>query len=148
MAPMNVRLGAIAVLLLAASLAGCGSSQPSSAVEEASATSQPSTPAASSDAAASTEASSEPTASTEPASPAVAQKEPPQPGNATFKHVDTKPGPKKFTFTETYRVTWTEPKGAAESFLIYGMPDCARYSKKYNEQAVRGPRACRSTSTS
>ena len=70
----------------------------------------------------------------------MAQKEPPQPGNATFKHVSTKPGPKKFTFTETYRITWTEPKGVAESFLIYGMPDCAAVLEEVQREAVRDSR--------
>ena len=126
---MTTRWGAIAVLLLATSLAGCGASQPSSAVEDASATSPPSTAPASTDPSASTEPTTEP-ASSEPESPAVAQKEPPKPGNTTFKHVGTKPGPKKFTFTETYKITWTEPKGAADSFLVYGMEGCPRFSKK------------------
>jgi hypothetical protein len=136
---MTVRMGAIAVLLLAASLAGCGSSAPSSAAEDASATSQASTATGSTDPGASAEPSTEPNTSSEPESPA-ALKVPPKPGNPTFKHVSTKPGPKKFTFTETYKITWTEPKGAADSFLVYGMADCPRYSKKNHRTpcVVRG----------
>ena len=137
--PMTVRTTAIAVLLLTASLAGCGSSQPSSAAEDTSVTPQP-TAVASSDASTSPGASAEPTTSSEPESPPVAQQEPPKPGNPTFKRVDRKPGNEPGVTTETYRITWTEPKGAADSFLVYGMTDCPRYSKKNHDTpcVVRG----------
>jgi hypothetical protein len=126
---VTARAGTVAVLLLAVSVAGCGSSQPSSAVEVA-ATPASSTAVASVEPPASGPPASGPAASSEPASPTAAAKPPPKPANTTFKHVDTKPGPKKFTFTETYKITWTEPKGVADSFLVYGMTDCPRFSKK------------------
>jgi hypothetical protein len=134
------RRGVLAVLLVAVSLAGCGSSQPSSLAEDVSTTPAPSTPVASTDPSASEVASGRPPASSEPATPGVAQREPPKPGRPTFKHVDSKPGPEKYTTTETFRITWTEPKGAAESFLVYGLEDCPRYSKQNNDTpcVVRG----------
>ncbi len=65
---------------------------------------------------------------------------PPKPGNPTFKHVGETPGPAPGTFIEQYRITWTSPKGAASSFLVYGLTVCLRDSVKYDGKAcvVRG----------
>lgn len=130
MTAVSTRAVAVVALLLAVAVSACGSSQPSSAVADD--TSQPgaSNAAASLEPSASAAAASQ--APSEPAATPVAVKgPPPKPGKPTFKRVSSKPGPKKHTFTDTYRITWTEPDGAAEAFLIYGMPDCARESRKY-----------------
>jgi hypothetical protein len=139
MTRMTPRAGAVAALLLAVALAGCGSSQPSSAAEDVSATTAPSTAPASVEPSASAEPPSEEAPSTTPTAVA-ARKVPPKPGNPTFKRIDTKPAAAKGMFTETYRITWTEPDGVADSFLVYGMADCLRYSKQHDGEpcVVRG----------
>ncbi len=42
------------------------------------------------------------------------------------------PGAAQGTFTDTYKITWTEPDGVADSFLVYGLPDCLRDQKKFD----------------
>lgn len=54
---------------------------------------------------------------------------PPQPGAPTFelvKETQIRVG----EFKDEYRITWTEPEGAADSFQIYGMTSCLRESEK------------------
>jgi hypothetical protein len=131
---------AVAGIVFALALTGCGSSQPSSAVEDD--TSQPSATVA--------VASPEPSSSTatssavpsEPAATPVAVKgPPPKPGNPTFKLVKETPGAGG-TSTVEYKITWTEPKGVADSFLVFGLPDCLRYSKAFDNKpcVARGMR--------
>ena len=147
MTAVTTRAVAVVALLLSVAVSACGSSQPSSAVADD--TSQPgasnaaASPEPSASAAAASPAPSEPAAT-----PVAVKGPPPKPGNPTFKRVRTRPGPKKHTFTDTYKITWTEPKGAADSFLVYGLPDCPReYSKKYDGKPCV-VEACRSRSTS
>ena len=136
---MRSRLAAVA-LVLPIALSACGASQPSSAAEDVWATAAAAVTAPPDGPSASVGPASASPAPTPKASPAAARKVPPKPGNPTFKRVDRKPGAAKGTFTETYRITWTEPKGVADSFLVYGMADCLRYSKKYHNEpcVVRG----------
>jgi hypothetical protein len=135
---MRSRLAAVA-LVLPIALSACGSSQPSSAAEDVSATPAADTTPPDDPSAGAPTASASP-GPTPTASTAAARKVPPKPGNPTFKRVDRKAGAAKGTFTETYRITWSEPKGVADSFLVYGMTDCLRYSKKYDNEpcVVRG----------
>ena len=42
------------------------------------------------------------------------------------------PGAGQGTFTDTFEITWTEPDGVADSFLVYGLPDCLRDQKKFD----------------
>ena len=141
MATMTSRVGAIATLLLAVTMTACGASQPSSAVEDD--TSAPKSSATAT-------ASPEPSASAEtpsaevtnpPATPVAAKGPPPKPGNPTFKLVKETPGAGG-SVTQEYRITWTEPKGVADSFRVYGLPDCLRYEKKFDGKpcVVRGMR--------
>ncbi|MBA2382693.1 MAG: hypothetical protein H0V73_11340 [Chloroflexi bacterium] len=54
---------------------------------------------------------------------------PPQPGDPTFdlvKESDLGNG----EFKNEYRITWTEPEGAATDFQIYGVTSCLRESEK------------------
>jgi hypothetical protein len=129
-----------AALLLTVVLSGCGSSQPSSAVEDD--TSQPgasivvASPEPSASAATSAPPPSEPAAT-----PVAVKGPPPKPGNPTFKLVKETPGANG-TSTVEYKITWTEPKGVADSFLVFGLPDCLRYSKAFDNKpcVVRGMR--------
>ena len=130
----------VAGTLFALVLTGCGSSQPSSAVEDD--TSQPTatvavaSPGPSASAAVASPASSEPAAT-----PVAIKGPPPKPGNPTFKLVKETPGAGG-TATVEYKITWTEPKGVADSFLVFGLPDCLRYSKAFDNKAcvARGMR--------
>jgi len=65
---------------------------------------------------------------------------PPKPGNPTFKLVKETPDPATGATTEEYRITWTSPRGAASSFLVYGVTECLRNAKKYDGKpcVVRG----------
>ncbi len=134
------RAAGVAGILLALALSGCGSSQPSSAVEDD--TSQPSAstvatpPEPSAVDTSASPASSEPTAT-----PVAVKGPPPKPGNPTFKLVKETPGAEG-TSTVEYRITWTEPKGVADSFLVFGLPDCLRYSKAFDNRpcVARGMR--------
>ena len=74
-----------------------------------------------------------------PATPVAAKGPPPKPGNPTFKLVKETPGAGGTT-TQEYRITWTEPKGVADAFLVYGLPDCLRDQKKFDGKpcVVRG----------
>jgi hypothetical protein len=139
MARMKPPRGAVGLLLIAVAIGACGASQPSSAVEDD--TSAPTQAAAT--------ASPEPSASAEtpsaevtnpPATPGTAKAIPPKPGKPTFKKVDEVPGDTEGTFKQTFRITWTAPKGVADSFPVYGLPYCLRESKKYNDTpcVVRG----------
>lgn len=138
MGPMTSRAGAVATLLLAVTMTACGASQPSSAVEDD--TSVPTSAAAT--------ASPEPSASAEtpsaevtkpPATPVAVKGPPPKPGNPTFKLVKETPRAGGGA-TQEYKITWTEPKGVADAFLVYGLPDCLRYEKKFDGKpcVVRG----------
>jgi hypothetical protein len=137
---VTARAVASAAVLLSVALSGCGSSEPSSAVEDD--TSQPG--------ASIVVASPEPSASAATASPAPSEAAatpvavkgpPPKPGKPTFKLVKETPGP-GHTATQEYRITWTSPKGVADSFLVFGLPDCLRYSKAFDNKpcVVRGMR--------
>ena len=141
MAAMRSTRGAVGLLLIAMAMTACGASQPSSAVEDD--TSAPTTPAAAT-------ASPAPSASAEtpseeitkpPATPGTAKTVPPKPGKPTFKLVKETPGAGG-SVTQEYRITWTEPKGVADSFRVYGLPDCLRYEKKFDGKpcVVRGMR--------
>jgi hypothetical protein len=134
------RLVAMVSLVLSIAVSGCGSRQPSSAVEDDA--SQPgasivvASPEPSASAATATSAPSEPGPT-----PVAVKGPPPKPGNPTFKLVKETPGP-GHTSTQQYRITWTSPKGAADSFLVFGLPDCLRYSRAYDNKpcVVRGMR--------
>jgi hypothetical protein len=137
---VTTRAVAVVALLLSVAMSACGSSQPSSAVADD--TSQPgasnaaASPEPSASAAAASPASSEPAAT-----PAAVKGPPPKPGNPTFKLVKETPGAGG-TSTVEYRITWTEPKGVADSFLVFGLPDCLRYSKAFDNKpcVARGMR--------
>ena len=129
MAAMTVRFRAAGLLLIAVAISACGASQPSSAVQDD--TSAPTQAAAT--------ATPEPSASAEtpsaevtkpPPTAGTAKTVPPKPGNPTFKKIAEEPGARAGTFKQTYRITWTEPKGVADSFPVYGLPTCLRDSKK------------------
>ncbi len=130
-------VGALASLLLAAAfVAGCGASQPSSDVSVLTPAPGSSASASASDAPSAETGSATPVASA-PASataapPVQAVAPPPKPGNPTFKRVSEVPGPAQGTSTDTYEITWTEPDGVADSFLVYGLPDCLRDQKKFD----------------
>jgi hypothetical protein len=130
--PVGVRAG----LLLAATLvAACGTSQPSSDVSVLT-TAPGSSTAVASDAPSADAGSAPPPASAPasaaPASPVQAVAPPPKPGNPTFKRISEVPGAGQGTFTDTFKITWTEPDGVADSFLVYGLPDCLRNQMKFN----------------
>src|SRR4029078_8786901 len=93
-------------------------------------------PATSASAATSSVAASEP-AST----PGAVKGAPPERDNPTFKLGKERRGP-GHTSTVEYKITWTEPNGAADSFLVFGLPDCLRYSKAFdnNSCVARGMR--------
>jgi hypothetical protein len=128
----SARAVASAALLLSVALSGCGSSQPSSAVED-----DASPPGASivvaSPAPSASAATTSPVPSEAAATPVAIKGPPPKPGNPTFKLVKETPG-RGGTSTVEYKITWTEPKGAADSFLVFGLPDCLRYSKAYDNK--------------
>ena len=124
------RAAGVAGFLLALALSGCGSSQPSSAVQDDSSQPGPSIAATSPEPSAAHVSASP--APSEPAATSVAVKgTPPKPGNPTFKRVKETPKAGGGSTVE-YKVTWTEPKGAADSFLVFGLPDCLRYSKAFD----------------
>jgi hypothetical protein len=71
--------------------------------------------------------------------------EPPKPADPTFALVRRTPHDDG-TVTAEYRITWTAPAGYATQFFAYGLGECLRYAKKYDEKpcVVRGmpiPRA-------
>ena len=55
---------------------------------------------------------------------------PPKPGNATWTLLEQTPIPTGIR--ERYRLAWTEPAGAATTFIAYGVTDCLRYAKRYD----------------
>ena len=119
-------------------ITACGASQPSSAVEDD--TNAPTTSAATPSPAPSASAETPSAEVTEPpATPVAVKGPPPKPGNPTFKLVKETPGAGG-TATQEYRITWTAPKGVADSFLVYGLPDCLRDEKKFDGKpcVVRG----------
>jgi hypothetical protein len=64
---------------------------------------------------------------------------PPKPANTTFELASQTPKGDGRTIEE-YRITWTAPAGQATAFLVYGLPECLRYAKKYDGKpcVVRG----------
>jgi hypothetical protein len=136
----TARAVASAALLFSVILSGCGSSQPSSAVEDD--TSQPgaSIVVESPEPSAGT-ATSAPPPSQPAVMPVAVKGPPPKPGNPTFKLVKETPGAGG-TSTVEYKITWTEPKGVADSFLVFGLPDCLRYSQAFDNKpcVARGMR--------
>jgi hypothetical protein len=73
--------------------------------------------------------------------PVPADAPPPKPGNPTFKLVkETANG--TGGFSDEYRITWTSPRDVADSFRVYGLPECLRNAKKYDGKpcVVRGMR--------
>lgn len=81
-------------------------------------------------------ATPEPPASPAPATPGGP---PPKPGDPTFTLIKETPRAGGGA-TQEYRITWTSPEGAATGFLVYGVTDCLRYSKQYQDKpcVVRG----------
>ena len=73
----------------------------------------------------------EPPAPTEPA--ATPTDVPPKPGNPTFARVKETPKAGGGSTVE-YEITWTSPAGLASQFLAYGVTECLRYSKKYDDK--------------
>jgi hypothetical protein len=69
---------------------------------------------------------------------------PPKPANTTFELAKQTPKGDGLTIEE-YRITWTAPAGQATAFLVYGLPECLRYAKKYDGKpcVVRGMRIAR-----
>ena len=130
-------VGALASLLLAAVfVAGCGASQPSSDVSVL-------TPAPGSSASAA--ASDVPSPKPDPLRrrrqlrhrPARRRRSRPSrrrpsPGTRRSSASARCPAPAQGTFADTFKITWTEPDGVADSFLVYGLPDCLRDQKKFD----------------
>ena len=58
---------------------------------------------------------------------------PPKPSHTTYVLVKETVSSDQITITERYRATWTEPAGVASGFRVYGVTDCVRYSKKYDD---------------
>ena len=130
---MTARFGVLAGLLLAVAVAGCGSSAPSSDVSILTPAPGASASAPASQApTAGTTASSSPSASATAAPTVEAIGQPPKPGKPTFKRISEVPGQAEGTFTDTFKITWTAPEGAADSFLVYGLSDCLRDQKKFD----------------
>jgi hypothetical protein len=130
---MALRLRILAVPVAAFLLAACSSTPVSQA-----GLAPTDTPPAGSALPAPSAAPGTPQPSAAPATSAPATPEvtidgpPPKPGTPTFKLVSEEPGTAPGLTTETYQVTWTEPEGAAGSFLVYGLKVCLRDSAKYD----------------
>jgi hypothetical protein len=79
--------------------------------------------------------------SSAPSTTVTSTQPPPKPGNPTFTLAKETPR-KNGNTTEEYRITWSSPKGVADSFLIYGVQPCLRSSKRYDGKpcVVRGMR--------
>ena len=58
---------------------------------------------------------------------------PPKPSHTTYVLVKETVSSDQITITERYRATSTEPAGVATGFRVYGVTDCVRYSKKYDD---------------
>jgi hypothetical protein len=129
---------AAAWLALCAVVAACSSQPVSEAVDRSvapssvAAGSAPPSPAATAEASSPSSAPSSAVTSTEP---------PPKPGNPTYTLAKETPK-KNGTSTQEYRITWSSPKGVADSFLIYGLQPCLRNSKQYDGKpcVIRGMR--------
>lgn len=59
---------------------------------------------------------------------------PPKPSHTTYVLVKESVASDQITITEQYRATWTEPAGVATGFRVYGVTDCIRYAKKYDDK--------------
>jgi hypothetical protein len=126
-----------AALLLAWLVTAC-SATPVSNVSTAPETAPPpSAPA--SDGPTTAPATDGPTSAPATATPAPALAEPGKPTGTTFEVVSNQPlggG----VHRDTHRITWKAPAGEASAFLIYGVKDCLRASKKLNGKpcVIRG----------
>jgi len=134
------RVAAALALLLA--VAACASQPVSEAVD------RPAAPASAAPASvgpspsgSGAEPSSPASPSSAPATPSAATTVPPKPGNPTFTLAKETTG-KNGTSTQEYKLTWTSPDGAADSFLVYGLTECLRDTKRYDGKpcVVRGMR--------
>lgn len=74
--------------------------------------------------------------------PGPASGPPPKPGNPTWKLVGQTPATESEAGSETWKATWTYPDGVATRFVLYGVKDCLRYAKKYDNKPclVKGMR--------
>ena len=131
----------LAAALLAAILAAC-SSAPQSGVT---ASTSPATAAPSTAPATGVPPDAPSAAPSEAVAPAPAPGAttgiPPKPGKVTFKEVertDLKGGMTRVTS----RVTWTSPAGVATDFTVFGVTECLRYAKRYDNKpcVVKGMR--------
>ncbi len=145
--PALVRLTAV---LIAALLVGACASGPQS---QASESQDPSAAPASivpSDAPASaepaSEAPSEALATASPTSQPTPVAIPPKPAKVTWKSLGSKTLAGGTT-RESYRITWSSPKGVAETFKVYGVTTCLRDAKKYDGKpcVVKGMRIPKGT---
>jgi hypothetical protein len=138
---LSKRLRAI-VVLVAAGLVAAGLVAGCSAGPVSQATSIPTTGAPAGDASPSPAAApsagdteapppTEPPAPTEPAATPIDV--PPKPGDPTFALVKETPKAGGGSTVE-YEITWTSPAGLASQFLAYGVTECLRYSKKYDDK--------------
>ena len=132
---MRNTIRTLACLVMAGLMAGCTGSGPASA--STAPTSVPSTtpPTASP----SPETSPSPTGSAAVSATASAGVIPEKPQNPTFDLIKETPSDTGATTLE-YRITWTEPEGAAAWFVVYGVTRCLRESKENDGKpcVVRG----------
>lgn len=123
----------VAVLVLAAALAGACSQRPSSQAVDSGSSGAPATPIASPSAVPPTEAPTSPPAT--PSAAPAASPPPPgipdKPGDITYEEVDVEPLANGMT-RYTYRIEWTAPEGVATSFTVVGVTECLRYAKAYD----------------
>jgi hypothetical protein len=132
----------LAAALLAAILAACSSAPRSGVTASTSpATAAPSTaPATGAPPDAPSTAPAEAVITPAPA-PVATPGIPPKPGKVTFKEVGRKTLKGGMTRV-TSRVTWTSPAGVATDFTVFGVTECLRYAKRYDNKpcVVKGMR--------
>jgi hypothetical protein len=148
--PPRSTLARLSAILVVALLAGACSSGPVSQALESQGPSAapesvvPSEPSASAEPA--SEAPSEALATPSPTAKPTPVAIPPKPAKVTWTSLGSKAlaGGK---VRQSYRITWSSPKGVADTFKVYGVTTCLRDARKFNGKpcVVKGMRIPKGT---